>query len=49
VTLHSMLKLTEKYIIDNSPTLLSGIAVTGTLMTGYLTGKATFKAADLIA
>jgi hypothetical protein len=48
VTLHSMLKLTEKYIIDNSPTLLSGIAVTGTLMTGYLTGKATFKAADLI-
>lgn len=48
MTLHSMIKVTEKYIIDNSPTLLSGVAVTGTAMTAYLTGKATFKAAEII-
>jgi hypothetical protein len=48
VTLRSFIKVSEKFIIDNSPTLLSGIAVTGTFTVAYLTGKATFKAGDII-
>lgn len=48
MTFRSAIKITEKYIIDNSPTLLSGLAVTGTLMVAYLTGKATFKAVEII-
>lgn len=49
VTLRSALKVTEKYIIDNSPMLLSAVAVTGTMTVAYLTGKATFRAAEIIA
>jgi hypothetical protein len=49
VTLRSAFKVTEKYIIDNSPTLLSAVAVTGACATAYLTGKATFRAAEIIA
>lgn len=37
-----------KLLADNSPTILSGIAVVGTAATAYLTGKASFKAADVI-
>lgn len=48
MTLRTTIKLAEKFIIDNSPTVLSGIAVTGTLTVAYLTGKASFKAAKLI-
>lgn len=44
MSLRSFLKVSEKYIINNAPTLLSGIAVTGTLATAYLTGKATIQA-----
>lgn len=43
-----MVKISEKFIIDNSPTILAGIAVTGAVGTAYLTGKATFKASDII-
>lgn len=46
--LRSAINIAERFIIDNSPTLLSGIAVTGTIGVAYLTGKATFKAAELI-
>jgi len=49
MTMRSLLKAVEKYAIDNSPTLISAIAVTGTIGVTYLTGKATFKAAELIA
>jgi len=34
---------------ENSTTILTGVAVVGTAATAYLTGRATFKAADLIA
>jgi hypothetical protein len=37
-----------KLIVDNSPAILTAIGVTGALTTAYLTGRATFKAADLI-
>lgn len=34
---------------ENSTTILTGLGVTGTVATAYLTGRATFKAAELIA
>jgi xanthosine utilization system XapX-like protein len=44
-----VIKISQRFIIDNSPTLLSGIAITGTLTVAYLTGRATFKAATIIS
>ncbi len=37
-------KMTEKFVSDNAPTILTGIGVIGTVATAYLTGKATVKA-----
>lgn len=37
-----------KLVSDNSPAILTAVAVTGTLTTAYLTGKASFKAAEVI-
>lgn len=45
----SIIKTVERYVINNSPTILTGVGVAGTLATAYLTGKATFKAADILA
>lgn len=39
----------EKFALNNSPAILTSIAVTGTLTTAVLAGKASFKAAALIA
>lgn len=33
---------------ENSPALLTGVGVAGTIATAYLTGRATFKAAEII-
>lgn len=41
-------KQLEKFLQDNSPTILSVIGVIGTVTTAILTGRATFKAAELI-
>lgn len=38
----------ERFVVDNSPSILSGLAVAGTVSTVLLTGRATFKAAELI-
>jgi len=38
-----------KFVADNSPTILTTIGVTGSLTTAYLTGKASFKAALILA
>lgn len=43
-----MMKRAEKLLVDNSPAIMTAIAVTGTVATAYLTGKASFKAAALI-
>ena len=48
MTLTSVLKHLQKFTIDNSPAILTAIGVTGTLTTSYLTGKASFKAAEVI-
>lgn len=42
-------KLLEKLITDNSPTILSAVGIVGTVATAYLTGKASFKASEIIA
>lgn len=39
----------EKFALNNSPAILTSIAVTGTLTTAVLAGKASFKAAAIIA
>lgn len=41
-------KMTEKTLVDNSPLIMTALGVAGTLTTAYLTGKASFKAADII-
>lgn len=43
-----LFKQASKFAADNSPAILTGIGATGTLMTAYLTGKASFKAAEMI-
>lgn len=48
MNLHKLLKKTEKMLIDNSPAILTGLGVAGVVTTAYLTGRATFKAADII-
>lgn len=44
----NILRRAQKLISDNSPTILTSIAVTGTLTTAYFTGKASFKAAGVL-
>ena len=41
-------KKAEKLAVDNSPALLTAIGVAGTLTTAFLTGKASFNAAEII-
>lgn len=41
-------KRAGKIAADNSPAILTAIGATGVLTTAYLTGKATFKAAEII-
>lgn len=41
-------KRAGKLANDNSPAILTAIGLTGTVMTAYLTGKATFKAANIL-
>lgn len=38
-----------KFAVDNSPAILTAMGVTGALATAYLTGAATFKAAEILA
>lgn len=42
-------KIAEKFVHDNSPALFTAVGVVGTVATAYLTGKASFKAAKVIA
>ena len=38
----------EKFVQDNSPSILTAIGVVGTISTAYLTGKASFKAVRVL-
>lgn len=39
---------TSKIVADNSPAILTAIGVTGVVTTAYLTGRASFKAAEVL-
>lgn len=41
-------KQAEKFATDNSPAILTGVGVVGTLTVAYLSGKASFKAAHIL-
>lgn len=43
-----VLKQAERLIVNNSPAILTALGVAGALTTAYLTGKASFKAAEII-
>ena len=49
MNLGNLAKRVTQLASDNSPTILTALAVTGTMTTAYLTGKASFKAADVLA
>lgn len=49
MNMRTALKQFEKLTIDNSPAILTTVGVVGTLATAILTGKATFKAAEILA
>lgn len=46
--LNELHKRVSKLIIDNSPSILTGIAVAGTITTAVLAGKASYRAHELI-
>jgi hypothetical protein len=48
VTFRSFIKVSERFLIDNSPSILSGVAVTGSLTIAYLTGRGSFKASKIL-
>ncbi len=48
MTFRDITNKTGKLVADNSPSILTAIGVTGLLTTAYLTGKASFKAVDII-
>lgn len=48
MSLTDIAKHVEKYAIDNSPSILTGIAAVGTVATAYLTGTATVKATRIL-
>lgn len=48
MTLIEIAKRAEKFAFDNSPLILTAVGTAGVITTAVLTGKASFKAADII-
>lgn len=48
MSLTKILNRVGKFVADNSPAIFTAIGVTGALTTAYLTGKASFKASQVI-
>ena len=46
---NDIIKKSQKYVLDNSPAILTAFGVVGTVSTAYLAGRASFRAADIIA
>lgn len=44
MSFQDLIKRSEKFTIDNSPLILTGVAVAGTVATAYLAGRATWRA-----
>src|ERR1700743_590128 len=49
MTIKTVLKATEKFVTDNSPGILTGLAVAGTVTTVVLTGKAAYQVGGMVA
>jgi hypothetical protein len=49
IKLSILTKQAKKAVADNSPAILTALGVTGTLTVAYLTGKASFRAAEILA
>lgn len=47
MSLSAVLKRLEKFTIDNSPAILTGVGIAGVVGTAYLSGKASIKAYEL--
>lgn len=48
MTMSDLVKRVGKLTVDNSPSVMTAIGITGTVTTAFLTGKASFKAAEII-
>lgn len=48
MNLTQIMKIAEKFIRENSPTILTGLGVSGTITTAYLAAKASFKASNTL-
>lgn len=48
MTFSNIAQKVQKFTIDNSPLLLTVVGATGVVATAYLTGRASFKAADVL-
>lgn len=48
MSLKTVLKSAEKFVVDNSPGILTGLGVAGAVTTAVLTGKAAYSSAFLI-
>lgn len=46
---HALVKSAERFTVNNSPAILTGLAIAGTISTAILAGRASFKAADILA
>lgn len=49
MNLTNLVKVVEKILRDNSSSILTGLGVSGTIVTSYLTGRASFRAANILA
>lgn len=48
MNIHHIVRKSQKFVNDNSPSILTGIGVAGSLATAYLAARASFKAARTI-
>lgn len=48
MTLKTILRATEKFVVDNSPGILTGMAVTGSVMTAIFAARATLHAEKIL-
>lgn len=48
MTIQNLALRAQKFAVDNSPLILTSVGVAGVVTTAVLTGKATFKAAELV-
>ena len=48
MSLHTVIRRSEKFLSDNSPLILTGIGAAGVLSTAFLTGKASIKAYQIL-